>query len=197
MPFVGAVQAHQQLYQRRLSRSAWPHKSNGFTLMGRKTDALQRVLAAGLVLKKHPIVFQFFNGPKLSRRQWFGLGLFLHQIVKIVEAGLCFAIGNDDVANFLQWAENKKAVKRQRQYFARQKLIVKYQIQQGEHDDLPQKIYKCALHKAQHPDAFYFPQLQAQYLVGIFVESLYFLIGKAKAFYQLNVAQTFGSAACK
>src|SRR5574343_943227 len=117
MSLLGPVQTHQQFYQCRFTAAAGTNKSNGFATPGGKADVLQGILRSCVMFKVNAVVLQCINRAKVNRSVWFWLWFFLHQHMKIIEAGFCFAVGNNDVTNFLQRAKNEEAVEGQCQYF--------------------------------------------------------------------------------
>jgi hypothetical protein len=117
--------------------------------------------------------------------------------MKIIKRGFRFAIGKDDISDFLERSENEEGIKRQRHHFTGSELAFKNEEQQNKHDHLPEEIHKGSLDEAERPDALYLSQLQSKNLIGIVVEPSNFLVGQSKALHQFNIPQRFSSGSGK
>ena len=186
---LGAVQPDEEFHQGGFAAATGADEGDGFASFYLKTDVVEGVLLCRLVAKSHVPELQRFDVTEVLRVGGFGLGLLLHQVFKVVERGLGFPVTEDDVANFLQRAEDEKRKNLHGHDFARCQLAFVHQPHEHEQDELPQGVDEGALHEADAANAFHLGEFQLEDVEGVFIEALDLLFGQTKALHQLDVAQ--------
>src|SRR6185437_8858955 len=144
-----------------------------------------------------------YNVPEIQapyRSQWSRMhrrhfGRLLHQDIEIVQRSLRLPIGEDDITQLLQGAENEEGIEDHGHHFSCGKPVSEYQVQQDEQDTLAKEIDEGALYEAERADALHFSQLESQYLESVLIKALYFLICQTETLHQLDISQRFRGAA--
>src|SRR5579863_7139324 len=194
LPLLGSIEPYDQFHQRGLTAAGWSDESDGLPRADAETDVVNRPVVGCPVLKDHipkGKVLDRAEPHRVRRRQ---LRLLLHQVVEIDEGSFGFAIGQDDVPQLLQRAENEEGIEDHGHYFAAGQSPLEDQPEQKEHDTLPQEIDEGALDKTERPQTFHLSKLQRKDLKGVPVQPANLLILQSEAFDQLDVAEALCGA---
>src|SRR6478609_3716051 len=112
-----------------------------------------------------------------------GLGLLLHQALKIIERGFCLAIAQNNIADLLQGSEYKKRIDLHGHQLSCVETVSEDQPHQKKEDHLSQCVYKSTLNKTYTADTFYLGEFESQDLIGILIQPCYFLVRETQTFY--------------
>src|SRR4030095_209491 len=129
-----------------------------------------------------------------SRRyRMHGARLFLHlqDVPEIVQRNLALSIDVDDVAKFLQRAEDKERIEPQRQVLPEINPVDIDQVHQQAENPRTERIDRRSLNEAEAPDKFHLRQFEAKNPFCRTVQTTNLLVRQAKALHEFNVAQRF------
>src|SRR5262245_49100069 len=184
-----AVQADEQLHERRLARPRRAHERPRLAAADAEGHVLQRGLRRGLVREADVLEgqrAQLVDGHRIDRLR---LARRVQDVLEVPQGDLGLAIHVDDVAELLERAEDEERVDPEREELSHADLAGEDQVEHEEQDAGPQRIDARALDEAQAAQVAHLLQLQPQDLRGGGVEALHLLARQAQALHQLDVAQ--------
>src|SRR5688572_14113688 len=152
-------------------------------------DAIQRIHRSCLMPERHVVELDAVQRSRQNRVLRARLLLHLEDVVEVLQRDFGLAINVDDVAQLLQWSEDKKRIEPQHHKLTDIDPACENQIEHQSEDARPERVHKRSLNEAQAPDKLYLVQFQSEDLHRRCVQPVDFLPCKTKALHELDIAK--------